>query len=329
MRLSTPPGTLGWPTEKGDAGMGSVAARRKERIYRPESVGLAWVAVIGSSTKSNCRLEAEWRDLGYRVALQSPSEALEVLGPGDVALVRLDVLPTLDGVEAGLDTVSSLVGRGVRVLNPPEALLAVHDKLVTCERLSTASVRQPRSFHVPDLASLSAVSVPCVVKPRFGSWGLDVFRCRTRAELEGTVRTVAERPWFAAHGALVQELLPTTGQDLRVLVAGGRVTGAARRIAAPGEWRTNVALGGSLERIFEVPDEAAALSLAATAAADIDFVGIDLLPLAGGYVVVELNGAAEFDEHYSLRDRDVYADIAATLELPHVDLACARRTETT
>ncbi len=158
--------------------------------------------------------------------------------------------------------------------------------------------------------------MPCVIKPRFGSWGLDVFRCRTRTELEETLRTVAERPWFGAQGALVQELLPTPGHDLRVLVAGARVVGAARRVAAPGEWRTNVALGGSLERLFELPDEAASLSLAAAAAAGTDFVGIDLLPLDDGYAVVELNGAAEFDEHYSLRDRDVFADLAAALELP-------------
>jgi len=65
----------------------------------------------------------------------------------------------------------------------------------------------------------------------------------TVAELAETVCTVAERPWFYRYGALVQELLPTPGHDLRVLVAGGRVSGAARRIAAPGEWRTNVALG--------------------------------------------------------------------------------------
>ena len=299
--------------------MATSAAARKGRLNQPAALDLASVAIIGGPTKSNCRLEAEWRARRYRAALRSPSGALHALGPGDVALVRLDVLPTLDGVEAGLETVRLLVGCGVRVLNPPDVLLAAHDKLVTCGRLSGAGVRQPWWSHAPDLAALAAVSLPCVVKPRFGSWGLDVFLCRTRAELAETVCTVAERPWFYRYGALVQELLPTPGHDLRVLVAGGRVSGAARRIAAPGEWRTNVALGGSLERVFELPDEAASLSLAATAAAGTDFVGVDLLPLDDGFVVVELNGAAEFDERYSLRDANVYADIAAALKLPHAD----------
>ena len=46
-----------------------------------------------------------------------------------------------------------------------------------------------------------------------------------------------------------------------------------------------------------------------------DFVGVDLLPTPGGYVVLQLNGAADFDERYSLPGRDVYADAARALGL--------------
>ncbi len=35
----------------------------------------------------------------------------------------------------------------------------------------------------------------------------------------------------------------------------------------------------------------------------------------GGYVVVELNGAVEFDAQYSLPGHDVYGDAAAALGL--------------
>lgn len=50
------------------------------------------------------------------------------------------------------------------------------------------------------------------------------------------------------------------------------------------------------------------------------FVGVDLLPAAESYVVLELNGAVEFDRGYDLGDSNVFAAAAAALGLPHIAL---------
>ena len=55
-----------------------------------------------------------------------------------MALARLDVTPTLDDVEAGLDEIAALERRGVRLLNRPAALIAAHDKRETALRLTDA-----------------------------------------------------------------------------------------------------------------------------------------------------------------------------------------------
>ena len=136
--------------------------------------------------------------------------------------------------------------------------------------------------------------------------------CRTRKELDEALAQVASRGWFREHGALVQELVPPQGWDLRVLVAGGRVVGAARRVAAPGEWRTNVSLGGRTEPAAP-PPLARALALDAAAAIRADFVGVDLLPTHNGYVIAELNGAVDIRPSYALDVEDVYTE--AVLEL--------------
>jgi glutathione synthase/RimK-type ligase-like ATP-grasp enzyme len=86
-----------------------------------------------------------------------------------------------------------------------------------------------------------------VLKPRFGSWGKDLMLCRTVDELDRCLAVQRERPWFHRHGVLIQELIPPAGHDLRITVAGSHVVGATRRDAAPGEWRTNVTLGGRAE----------------------------------------------------------------------------------
>jgi glutathione synthase/RimK-type ligase-like ATP-grasp enzyme len=70
----------------------------------------------------------------------------------------------------------------------------------------------------------------------------------------------------------VQELLPLAADDLRPVVAGGRVAGAAERVARPGEWRTNVSLGGELRAAQ--PDAAVcALAVAAASVIGADLVG--------------------------------------------------------
>lgn len=271
-------------------------------------------ALVGSPTKTNILLAYAWRERGVDARVLWPDEACEQLGPGDVALLRLDVLPTLDGVEPGLEHGADLAGAGVRVLNPPDALLATHDKLRTTERLVAAGLPHPRTLHLEPGKPVPACRFPCVVKPRFGSWGQDVFLCQTGEVLPAILDAVSRRPWWSRHGALLQELVGPTRRDVRVVVAGARAVAGAQRIAAEGEWRTNVTLGGRVTRA-DVPEEAEELALAAARAIGIDFAGVDLLPFDGSWIVLELNGAVDFDHRYALRGVDPFAAALEGLEI--------------
>src|SRR6201999_938318 len=81
-------------------------------------------------------------------AVFSPAQAVNRLGPGDIALGRLDVLPSLDGVEPGLWALERLAASGVTVLNGRRTLVAAHDKLATSAALFAAGVSHPRTGHV-------------------------------------------------------------------------------------------------------------------------------------------------------------------------------------
>jgi [lysine-biosynthesis-protein LysW]---L-2-aminoadipate ligase len=243
----------------------------------------------------------------------TPVEAFDRLGPGDVALARLDVLPTLDGCEAGLDLLRALMARGVCVLNRPQALLRAHDKLRTARVLRRLALPHPQTRHVRTIPELCASELPVIVKPRFGSWGKDVHRCRDFTELQAVAELLSQRPWFARHGALAQELLPSSEGDLRVLVAAGRAVGAIHRTPAPHEWRTNATLGG-VRLPIEAPDHARKLACAVVAAIGGDVMEVDLFPRDDDtFCVLEMNGAADFDALYSQEGHDVYADLRAAL----------------
>ena len=271
---------------------------------------LAVVAHRRSAT--NEALASAARSCGIETAVLEPQRALAVLAPGDVALARLDVRDELDGIESGTGELEKLAAEGVDVLNPPRALAAAHDKLLTARALRLAGLPHPHTALLAPAVPAAAPQLPVVLKPRFGSWGRDVELCRTPDELESALARARSRPWFREHGALVQELIEPRGHDLRVVVAGGRVVGSAARVSLPGEWRTNASLGANVIPAI-APPIARALAVAAVDAVGADLAGVDLLPTRGGYVVLKVNGAADFRPLYAC-GRDVYADaIAAVL----------------
>lgn len=277
------------------------------------------MGIVGWPQETNARIVAAWRDLGVTAGMLLPAEARLLLGRHDVGVGRFDVRESLDGVQPGIEILTELEREGVRVVNRAEALLNAHDKLRTARLLGDADLPHPKTRHVRSLEDAADMAPPVVVKPRFGSWGTDVFRCETSLEIAQTLAAVRSRPWFVKHGALVQELVPPVGYDLRLVVAAGQVVGAVQRVARAGEWRTNVAIGGT-RRPARPPHEACALGVMAAAIIGADLVGVDLLPAAGGYVVLELNGAVEFDRTYDLGDANVFAAAAAALHLPRLPI---------
>jgi glutamate carboxypeptidase len=281
----------------------------------PRSAAPRLLVAAADTNETSAELVKAWRARGLETELVPPPRLRALIRQGDSVLARLDVLSTLDGVEPGLLELLLLERASVGVLNPVPMLLAAHDKLRTAQVLARARLPHPWTMHLPPGGTVPRLAAPVVLKPRFGSWGLDVFRCETDEELRRRLREVRPRPWFRRHGALLQELVAPRGYDLRVIVARGTVVGATERVAAAGEWRTNISLGGS-RRSTAPSATACALAEAAAAAIGSDLVGVDLLPVDDGYVIIELNAAVEFDAEYSLPGADVYADAAEALDLP-------------
>jgi RimK family alpha-L-glutamate ligase len=261
--------------------------------------------VVGRRTETNGRLAAAFAQRGYRSTVGALGE-LSSPGPDDVVLVRLDVVSTLDGVEEGLWAVKRMRRTGAMLLNAPLSLLTAHDKLATALILARFGVPQPSTAHVREPRVPDNLEPPCVVKPRFGSWGRDVLRCQTPSELLACIDRLTHRRWFRRHGAIVQELVAPSGFDTRVVVARGEVVGAVERLALPGEWRTNVALGAVCRPVDPSP-EASLTALRAAAALGVDMAGVDLVHNPNGdCLVLELNGAVDFTDEYALSGTDPF-----------------------
>ena len=274
-------------------------------------------SIIGRPSLTNARLAAALTRNGHEARVIAPRKL--AVQPGEVVLGRLDVRPTLDGVEDGLWRLQAVAEAGARVLNRPAALLTAHDKLATAVALGRAGLPQPRTAHVRDARSILSFGPPYVVKPRFGSWGRDVVIAGTGTELESRLRDLRRRGWFRRQGALVQELVRPTGVDLRIVVAGGEVIGAVERLAPPGEWRTNVSLGARRLPACPTP-QARELAIGAVNAVGLELAGVDLVERADrSLVVLEVNGAVDFTTEYGLDGEDPFSLAVESLAGARVD----------
>jgi len=121
---------------------------------------------------------------------------------------------------------------------------------------------------------------PFVMKqPRGSSRGAGVQLIRNRQALEA---------WLKHHRvAYVQEFIPMH-RDLRVVVIAGQIVHAYWRVAAAGDFRTNVACGGTV-RFDPVPQQALDLARTTAIRCRFDDVGIDICRSGDDYLVLEAN----------------------------------------
>ena len=123
------------------------------------------------------------------------------------------------GASTGWRTVSGRSARSPRGASAcstaPGALLAAHDKLLTTKVLTRAGLPHPRTRILHPGGPVPDWEGPVVVKPRFGSWGREVERCEDEIALRRHLHELEHRLWFQRHGALLQELVPPAGFDLR------------------------------------------------------------------------------------------------------------------
>jgi ribosomal protein S6--L-glutamate ligase len=99
---------------------------------------------------------------------------------------------------------------------------------------------------------------------------------------------------------------------LRVFVLAGRILTAMRRRAC-GDWRTNVAQGGSAEPA-RVDREAESLALRSAAALGATVAGVDLLPGPDGeWYVIEVNAVPGWRALAPVTGVDVAAAVVSHL----------------
>ena len=212
-------------------------------------------AVAGHANDNHQRLPAAFAAAGWQVArLDRDSLAVDA---GHLAALSLDpdgarakadlsdfdryFLLGFGPAETFLDRMQMLASLpAVRFVNTPTALVFQHGKISLA--LACPDVPQPKSFLSNDpqaLAARVASGGDWIAKPPAGSFGRDVFRLRAS---DSNVAAILSHLTRDGRYALLQEYVAAAeSEEVRALVAGGRMLGAYRKV--PADHRGNLQAG--------------------------------------------------------------------------------------
>lgn len=178
-----------------------------------------------------------------------------------------------------IESETLVVNNPVSVRNAPEKVFVLDYRHFMPPTLVTRSADEVRAF----MARHGAV----VVKPIHGNGGKAIFRVPETGDNLGALFEVFNQTWPEPH--MVQPFLPEVAQgDKRIVLVDGVVAGAINRKPGEGEFRSNLAVGGSAEAtgLSGREEEICAALGPKLKELGLIFVGIDVI---GGKWLTEIN----------------------------------------
>lgn len=202
----------------------------------------------------------------------------------DVVLMRQD--PPFDmGYITATHLLERIEGETLVVNNPasvrnaPEKVFVLDFRQFMPPTLVTRSVEEVRAFQKRHGA--------VVVKPIHGNGGKAIFRVPESGDNLSALIEVFNQTWPEPH--MVQPFLPEVAEgDKRIVLVDGEVAGAINRRPGEGEFRSNLARGGSAEATGLTPREEEICAALGPRLKELGliFVGIDVI---GGKWLTEIN----------------------------------------
>ena len=178
-----------------------------------------------------------------------------------------------------IETETLVVNNPVSVRNAPEKVMVLDYRQYMPPTLITRSQDEIRAFQ----AEHGAV----VIKPLHGNGGKAIFRIEADGSNLGALMEVFNTTWPEPH--MVQPFLPDVAKgDKRIVLIDGEVAGAINRRPGEGEFRSNLAVGGSAEaaELTQREQEICAAMGPRLKELGLIFVGIDVI---GGQWLTEIN----------------------------------------
>jgi RimK family alpha-L-glutamate ligase len=271
------------------------------------SADITLLAYPGHKQQDHQLLRQAGENLGLSFQIWSPDDLgihigetgeVNILRSGEVAQPNI-VLPR--GVNRTWPFVKEILthwqNQGAKIVNTPQSSDKCVDKLTTNLQLAkhklpfipTLAVSESPHLQLPlevkDLLGVEGGQL--VLKPAWGSGGVEISKHDTMREVQERIRGKADREasWVIDH-YIINPLADGSGVDLRVFVVGGKSVSVTKRTAPEGTFITN-GTGAVVEKVED--GEAGELGEQACEALGLNYGGVDLIKHQGKWHILEVN----------------------------------------
>lgn len=181
---------------------------------------------------------------------------------------------------------------GLYTLNTAGAVNRSRDKLRSLQILAGQGVDMPATgfgHSTRDIDGLleTVGGAPLIVKLLEGTQGKGVVLAETRKSAESVIGAFRQ---LDANFIVQSFVAEAGGEDIRAFVVGNRVVAAMLRKAPPGEFRSNVHQGGSVQAVKLTPKERA-VAVKAARVMGLNVAGVDLIRGEQGPLLLEVNSS--------------------------------------
>jgi ribosomal protein S6--L-glutamate ligase len=268
-------------------------SRAKSEIYKPSLKGYA---LLSSAIKK----------LGHQPIIYYPEHCQllfdydrpEILYKGklvkgcDVVIPRINVVSNID---LEISVIKQFELKGIPVVNSYFAISQALNKLRVLQILTKAGIRVPktvvvRRFEYLDDSLKMLGGYPVILKTVFGTHGKGVAIIESRRSLYSALDILWK--YSSSSLMLIQEYIADSeNADYRAFVIGNKVVASMKRVAAFGDFRSNLNLGGKATAA-RLTKEEEKMAISAARAMGLDSCGVDILRTKNGPLVMELNPCA-------------------------------------
>lgn len=225
---------------------------------------------------------------------------------GDIALQRCI------SYFRGLYLTHILENQGIPVINSSKVSLTCGNKLLTTLALAKAKIPTPKTFvaFTPKsaLKAINMLGYPAILKPIIGSWGRLIAPLKDTQSAKAILESREQMSNALQKIYYIQEMVTRPSRDIRTVVIDDQIIAAIYRYAPRGDWRTNIALGGSAAPC-PITDELEEVVLRAAKIIGGGVLGIDAMESQEGIMIHEANSTVEFKGAASATGIDIAGKI--------------------